>query len=1626
MAPCAGATAAKATANPRRAGPASPGGASQKSPIGKVSVPSTPTTQVRGSKERQAVPKVQAGFRSPTTVRKKETPPASPWGQISVPGATSPLTTPSGRRRAAKANEAPPPSTTEVSQSGRQSKQGQGLQSRRVSSSKGIEAQSKGSLISSAKPASEVSECYTGTTSFANFETERQPERGSVSGSALRSSSEPRLPKSLEYLGIPRRGCSRGPTPKTPGTPGTPGAACTARQRSCGPSSPMVADWAHAQGQRAALYTREADAARCHQDSSLVNEVVFGTRRTRPGSVDPGLDRVRPGSPCPALAAGLPSFRTPREGRKCERRRSFETQSESELDVSIARPPRKLVPGFSCDDRSSVGDVVFGGVSSGSRFVPMDDEQAMQRVWGGCAGRPSISEDGRRMRYSRHRDSGGYAGLSSQGSTPSSSEPGSPSSQASSFFNLEQSSRQRSAIRVLHGTPDDHYRIQEASPHWRRNCSSDAEDDRRKDYRVLYEGAAGRSSWQGSQGSRAGSRGDMSERGKDSQRSASVDSAGLNTSRDDSGRRRTMRKQFAAKPTTQASSDGFAHGTAPELVRAFRPLCWQPQLPRGKAAELGEKQQRTGHPCAHARAAAISQATVEAGRGRRSTVGQDGLHDAVDGRKPISTCQGESGDFRFPSRRRAERAEAKERRCSESESTASAAVRNLKCFLKPIPNADLVPESARLRKKKRSRELDEATKALVSESIKNSRFCRHLEEDVLKALCSRLEYFSFDPGDIIVRQGEEGDNLFITEAGCLEVTVNGRVANTMRRGCAFGCIALLYNVPRTATVRAKEAAGVWALGGSFFRHLVREHAERHQAKNLRLLERVHILAGLSNKQKLKVGAAALLNETFTAGSVVAEAGEECKRLYLVKSGSLNLVQGGERVSGKLEGGDIIKQVEQGGCVGEEYLRMGATPILQANLVAATDCTVVCVLIEKLASLLGSNVALQLERAFVSLSLQKAPWFESLPRLLQLSMLHNQVKTESCQAGYAVKGLERVGSMPYLALVLDGSFDAGPEKLTRGSWCQSASFDHLQTFTGVAREEDLPPASVRPDELVAGPSGGRLALVSMVDLACCLSGDAELPQRPEQVTELVCKIVMMMRVPLLKRLADFQLAAVANMLESFSGKAGEVVFEQGEDADKFYIIVQGGVRVDVDGALLRELGRGACFGERALLFHEPRSAKVTITEPNTKLWVAGRDVFEKFVTKNMLDDLRDRAKLQDWTLSLKNLRHLRMIGVGSFGSVRMVEHVKTGARYALKRIKLENGEVPEAVQEECNILAAVSHPFVLQLVKSFQRQKGTYILTELITGGQLYEQMRDKMGACSRRHAQFYIGSLVLALEALHMAGVAYRDLKPENVMLDFHGYLKLVDFGLSKCLEDGSRTFTIVGTVYYMAPEIFEGKGYSLEADYWSLGVLLYEMVVGKLPFGHECSEEDDIITALMEEELNFGPKYNDNAGKNLIERFLCRDPAERIGSNDGWAEVKEHKFFKVMGSKGDLFSQILGRELNPPLLPEGEEYSKEEYLSEKVTLSDAEELADEKLLEIQDQAKAAWQKLDPEGKGVIPSEELAVVLATATIDLSKRQIDALVEAVDIKADGVTFASFCSFLEHSELDVKAVLHALEA
>merc|ERR1712228_1134531 len=194
--------------------------------------------------------------------------------------------------------------------------------------------------------------------------------------------------------------------------------------------------------------------------------------------------------------------------------------------------------------------------------------------------------------------------------------------------------------------------------------------------------------------------------------------------------------------------------------------------------------------------------------------------------------------------------------------------------------------------------------------------------------------------------------------------------------------------------------------------------------------------------------------------------------------------------------------------------------------------------------------------------------------------------------------------------------------------------------------------------------------------------------------------------------------------------------------------------------------------------------------------------------------------------------------------------------------------------ECNLLAENDHPFIMTLVKTFETPKSVYMITELITGGELHGAIRQIPTVLSRSHAQFYTGSLVIVLEELADRNIVYRDLKPENVMLDQQGYLKLIDFGIAKKLEEGkSSTFTMIGTPHYMAPEVMRGHGYGTEVDLWSLGVMLFEFVCGYLPFADELDDPTEVCTAVLKEPVAFPSHYKDTLGRDLMQAMLNKNP---------------------------------------------------------------------------------------------------------------------------------------------------------
>jgi len=460
---------------------------------------------------------------------------------------------------------------------------------------------------------------------------------------------------------------------------------------------------------------------------------------------------------------------------------------------------------------------------------------------------------------------------------------------------------------------------------------------------------------------------------------------------------------------------------------------------------------------------------------------------------------------------------------------------------------------------------------------------------------------------------------------------------------------------------------------------------------------------------------------------------------------------------------------------------------------------------------------------------------------------------------------------------------------------------------------------------------------------------------------------------------------------------------------FFVLSNGEVKVTIDGKLVRTLGKGACFGDRAILFDEPRSATVEVCSATAELWSLGQKEFREAVSKEMRDELVKRSQLQDTSVTMKGLKHVKMIGAGSFGSVRLVEHRRTQVRYALKRVLKENGEIPIEVVRECDLLGELDHPSALHLVKTFETKKSVYMLTELITGGQLFMHTNRK-GVLGRKAAQFYTGSLVIILEYLHDRCIVYRDLKPENVMLDSQGYVKLVDFGLAKKLDPkGGRTFSLVGTLYYLAPEVIRGNGYGTTVDIWSLGVMLFELVTGKLPFGDDKRTEHDVLISVLEDPLRFPGKYADNAGRNFMTQILNKVPERRLGAK-GWEEVKVHKYFKA-GVVGNLFTNIVGREVEAPIIPAGEEYECEAKLAVKTTMSDAEELGGTEDLVIQ-RVLQVLRKVKLGGDGRLGKKQLTKVLRVLDANTFNDQaVDRVWTALGAQEDGrIQLEEFLSWI----------------
>ncbi|KAF8464003.1 kinase-like domain-containing protein [Kalaharituber pfeilii] len=289
-----------------------------------------------------------------------------------------------------------------------------------------------------------------------------------------------------------------------------------------------------------------------------------------------------------------------------------------------------------------------------------------------------------------------------------------------------------------------------------------------------------------------------------------------------------------------------------------------------------------------------------------------------------------------------------------------------------------------------------------------------------------------------------------------------------------------------------------------------------------------------------------------------------------------------------------------------------------------------------------------------------------------------------------------------------------------------------------------------------------------------------------------------------------------------------------------------------------------------------------------------------------------SKNKNAPLTIDDFELLKVVGKGSFGKVMQVRKRDTNRVYALKTIRkahiISRSEVNHTLAER-TVLAQINNPFIVPLKFSFQSPEKLYLVLAFVNGGELFHHLQRE-GKFDVNRARFYTAELLCALECLHGFNVIYRDLKPENILLDYTGHIALCDFGLCKLnMKQDDKTNTFCGTPEYLAPELLLSQGYTKTVDWWTLGVLLYEMLTGLPPFYDENTNE--MYRKILQDPLHFpGPEVVPNDAKSLLIRLLDRDPARRLGAN-GAAEIKSHRFFESIDWK-----RLLQKKIQPTFRP--------------------------------------------------------------------------------------------------------------
>ena len=663
--------------------------------------------------------------------------------------------------------------------------------------------------------------------------------------------------------------------------------------------------------------------------------------------------------------------------------------------------------------------------------------------------------------------------------------------------------------------------------------------------------------------------------------------------------------------------------------------------------------------------------------------------------------------------------------------------------------------------------------SLIDDCLISHCFLRALEKQARQEIIKEMSLYFAKANVEIFKQGDPPGCFYILRQGTCDILVNDEKKDSLQKGAYFGDTALLYGTCREYTLKTSTDCYLWGMDKKNFRKVIEHILHITYEDNNSNINKLPIFGIASHDQKIKL-ANNIYRETHLENKFIYEKGNMSNCIYILKDGSINLQKDGK----------TMKNLSKGECFGAFEIICGSNRITEAMAKEKTHLLTIPVFWLK--NLYGDNYRSVLAVSIIKLAFMNCPHLKKL-NLKFLDEIFNLIsfkffekETEVLKSGEAKNSL--------IIVTIEGELLDNTGKVV----CQ--------------RNNVLNGKEIYDEDMSKSPSSIRcransfLAILKNSDLKqhfkCSLKMLGEKSSFIEQLR----------KVNLFKNFTNAKLEALSKKIKVEKVANGKNLITQGEEGTRFYIIKKGQVDIFIKDKenkekYIRTMNENEYLGDRALFFKEPRSATAK-AHGDMEAYYLEKDAFESVIEKNLKDYLKDRLYLQDNTVQLNDLIYYMKLGSGSYGNVSLVKSSKNKYFYAIKNISCKQilyNQLHQNLELERSILVKIDHPFIVKLVKTMKDKNYVYFLMDYIKGKELFDVIRD-IGLLNKYQTQFYGASIMLAVQYLHERKFIYRDIKPENIMVLGNGYIKLIDFGTAKAIND--RTKTIIGTPHYMAPEV--------------------------------------------------------------------------------------------------------------------------------------------------------------------------------------------------------------------------------